>query len=469
MNKLKIIVLAAVMLGAGAAGGYFYAAHTERPGRPDNMAADTPGKILYWYDPMKPEVHFDKPGKSPFMDMQLVAKHAEQPSSGEKKALYWYDPMKPEVHFDKPGKSPFMDMQLVAKMPDDAAADRKTVRVDSAMVQNLGIRTAKVMRAVVSSRLRTVGMVVADERHLYTVVSRASGYVERLYVRAVGDPVKRGQALAGIYSPEILSSQQELLIAARSTDHSLLPAARQRLSLLGLTEPQIDAVLKGGKASRQVTVFAPSDGIVTELAVREGAHAEQGMALFRIADLSQVWITVEVPEAQAQAARTGDAATAEFTALPGRRLTGRVDYVYPELNAPTRTLRVRLVFDNPQGVLKPGMYADVTLNGAGAGGDARHQSLTVPTEALIRTGTRTVLIVQDDAAHFRPVSVSLGASADGRTAILSGVTEGETVVTSGQFLIDSEASLSGAFERMDDADAPQDAPSSVPQGTEHRP
>jgi Cu(I)/Ag(I) efflux system membrane fusion protein len=414
---------------------------------------DTCGKTApnYWYDPMRPNEHFDKPGKSPFMDMQLVPKCPDTQNSAptasaatalaESKPQYWYDPMHPAEHFDKPGKSPFMDMQLVPKYAKDAAAG--SIAVDSRVVQNLGLRLAKVERGSFSRLVDTVGSVGVDEHRIEAVQVRQPGWVERLDVRAVGDSVGRGQPLAGIYSPDLLATQQELLIALGSNDPQLVEASRRRLALFGLSESQIAHVEKTQKAERRVDYYAPFDGYVMDLGVRQGAQVQPGMMLFQLADLSTVWVTAEVPETQAAWLKPGDRAEVEVPALPGERFEGQVDYLYPELTQATRTLKVRVVVKNPHKHLRPGMFAAAYFQSM-----AQDHTLTVPSESVIKTGMRSFVIVADDDTHFRPTRVRVGAEQGGRSEILEGLTLGQNVVASGQFLIDSEANLRGAFDNL---------------------
>jgi Cu(I)/Ag(I) efflux system membrane fusion protein len=355
--------------------------------------------------------------------------------------LYWYDPMKPDVHFDRPGKSPFMDMELVARRAD--AASGSSVQIDPRVVQNLGVRTAKVERGTIAGRIDAVGSVEVDERRIYAVESRATGWVEQLLVRAVGESVEQGQRVAGVYSQDLYAAQQELALAARSKDESLIAATRQRLVLLGLSPAQLDAVLKTGQAQRQVAVLSPSNGVVVELNVREGQQVVPGTPLMRIADLSKVWMSVEIPESQGAGVAEGTDAEARLSSAPGKVIRGKVEFVYPRVDAQTRTLRARVAFDNADLSLKPGMFASVTLSGG-----ARARTLLVPTEAVIRTGERDVVILAEGGGRFRPALVKVGDDREGRTEILDGVAEGELIVVSGQFLIDSEASLQGALARM---------------------
>jgi Cu(I)/Ag(I) efflux system membrane fusion protein len=364
----------------------------------------------------------------------------------DRRVLYWYDPMRPDVHFDKPGKSPFMDMQLVPKYADDAGG-AGSIEVDPRMVQSLGVRTAPVIRGSVSANVEAVGSVTVDETRIFAIESRAAGWVERLDVRAVGEPVRRGQTVAGVYSADLYAAQAELVLAAKSGDRALVDAARRRLGLLGMSSAQVDEVLRRGEAMRQVAIASPANGVVIELNVREGQQVAPAMPLMRIADLSRVWVTVELPESQLGILQAGQKVTARLHALPGREFPGEVQYVYPRLESATRTASARIVFDNPRGELKPGMYAEVTL-AARTDKTAEATLLLVPSEAVIRTGTRTVVIVAEANNRFRPASVEIGPESQGQTVILAGLEQGERVVVSGQFLIDSEANLRGALERL---------------------
>jgi Cu(I)/Ag(I) efflux system membrane fusion protein len=414
---------------------------------------DACGKAVpsYWYDPMRPSEHFDKPGKSPFMGMQLVPKCPEPQgevsavgvvaATVESKPQYWYDPMRPAEHFDKPGKSPFMDMQLVPKYAKDAAPG--SIAVDSRVVQNLGLRLAKVEQGSFARVVDTVGSVGVDEHRIEAVQVRQPGWVERLDVRAAGDSVRRGQLLAGIYSPDLLATQQELLIALGSNDPQLIEATRRRLALFGLSETQISRVEKTQQVERRVDYYAPFDGYVMDLGARQGAEVQPGTMLFQLADLNSVWVTAEVPETQAAWLKAGDRAEVEVPALPGERFEGQVDYLYPELTQATRTLKVRVVVKNPHKHLRPGMFAEAHFQSV-----AQDHALTVPSESVIKTGMRSFVIVADDDTHFRPTRVRVGAEQGGRSEILEGLVLGQNVVASGQFLIDSEANLRGAFDNL---------------------
>jgi len=372
---------------------------------------------------------------------------AAQDDSG-RRVLYWYDPMMPQQRFDKPGKSPFMDMQLVPKYADEASASG--VVVTPSVQQNLGMRLASVERSSSGNRITSVGRLEVNERALHAVPSRVSGYVERLPVRAVGDPVKQGQLLAQIYSPDLLSAQQEFLAlrnAQNLSDRSALAtAARQRLQLLGMARSEIDVLERRGEAVSRFGLYSPVSGFVTELATREGGSVQSGAAVVSIADLSSLWLIADVPERDASAVQVGDEVRATLTAGSQAPIVGKVDTIYPTLNTQSRTTRVRIIVPNEKGTLRPGMLANVDI------ATVTRESLFVPSEAVIYTGTRSIVIVQDGTA-FRPAEVQVGAELGDRTEVLSGLKEGERVVTSGQFLIDSEASLSGVLARLSQAQA----------------
>jgi Cu(I)/Ag(I) efflux system membrane fusion protein len=383
----------------------------------------------------------------------LLHHHGEAQSQklvcGRTAPSYWYDPMHPNEHFDKPGKSPFMDMQLAPKCTElpgasqGASTSPGSIMVDSRVVQNLGIRFGRVEQGSFARSVDTVGLVGVDEHRIEAIQVREPGWVEELHVRAEGDSVRRGDRLAGVYSPQLLATQKELLIARDSHDADLIEAARQRLALLGLSDGQVSHIERTGRSERLVDYYAPFNGYVMALGVRQGVAVGPGMTLFQLAALDGVWVTAEVPETQAAWIKHGDSVELEVPAQPGVRFTGQVDYLYPELTQATRSLKVRVVVKNPHEYLRPGMFATVRFRGA-----PLENVLTVPSEAVIKTGTRSIVIVADDGTHFRPVIVHVGAEHGDRSEILGGLRLGQDVVASGQFLIDSEANLRGAFEDL---------------------
>ena len=366
--------------------------------------------------------------------------------AAERKVLYWYDPMVPTQRFDKPGKSPFMDMQLVPRYADegDAQAGAPGVSVSSQALQSLGVRLATAERRAIGSAIETVATVQLNERDVSIVQARSGGFVERVYARAPGDVVAAGAPLADLFHPEWLAAQQEYLAVRATGDAGLAVATKQRLVLLGMPAALIERVAAGGEPVAVTTVTAPTGGLISELMVRTGMTVDAGMTLARINGLATVWLEAALPELQAAGIAPGQVALARVAALPGETLRGKVAAVLPEINAETRTLRVRIELPNPQQRLRAGMFAQVTLQGPAAG-----DAVVLPSEAVIRTGRRALVYVQDAPGRFRPVEVDLGPEVDGQVVVRSGVAAGQSVVASGQFLIDSEASLQGVMARAE--------------------
>ena len=384
--------------------------------------------------------------KQEAMPTQKIANNGVVQDKSGKTVLYWYDPMVPGQKFDKPGKSPFMDMQLEPKYADDSNnAGNNSVVIPSQVAQNLGIRSEKVVTRSFGESLSAIGRIEPDERRFYAVQTRTPGFVERLSVRAVGDPVSKGQKIAEIYAPELLAAQQEYLALLAlndvDSDNSLKQAARHRLKLLGMSEGEIAGISKTGKSSPRFGVYAPASGVLTELGVREGGQLMAGSSLMQISDLSQVWLIAEVPERDAARIKPGLAAEVQLQSLPGEVFKGKVSYLYPILNEVSRTLQVRVELPNMRNLLRPGMYANVKFTGQ------THEALSASAESIIATGKRKVVIVKEEHG-YRPVEIETGQERDGYTEILSGLSEGEEVVASGQFLVDSEASLSGVLARL---------------------
>lgn len=370
----------------------------------------------------------------------MASTHTASVQDG-RKVLYWYDPMRPDAHFDKPGKSPFMDMQLVP-MYDEPQAQGDAVTIDPRMMQNLGVRTVKAEMGVLPRRLDTVAEVQPDERRIVVVQSRVAGWVERLRVKAVNDPVRKGELLAQVYAPDLLSAQEEyLLLRKDGRDPELTRAAHEKMRLLGVSEPQIERLQQTGRAQQRVAFYAPINGIVSDLGVREGAQVSPGMSLFSLTDLSTVWVTAQIPESEGQWLRRGDDAT---ITLPGGTVYhGRVDYLYPQVTSVTRTTAARIRLANSHGLLRPGMFVHALLQAKAA-----QPVLLVPSEAVIRNGRRNVVIVADGGGKFHPVAVVIGANAGGRTEIVKGLSAGQTVVASAQFLIDSESDIRAGLDRL---------------------
>jgi Cu(I)/Ag(I) efflux system membrane fusion protein len=372
------------------------------------------------------------------------------PASG-RKILYYRDPMVPGNKFDKPAKSPFMDMMLVPVYAD-ADVDQGQVTVSPRVQQNLGVRTAPVTEGRLSPQVEAVGSIAFNERDQAIVQARATGYVERLHVRATLDRVARGQPLVDLYVPDWVAAQEEFLALKRMQGNdlmSLVDGARQRMRQVGMNDEQIRQVETSGKAQARITVTAPLGGVVVELLVREGMTVMAGATLFRINSLSTVWANAEVPESQSALLRPGAKVQARSPAAPGTTFEGKVQVILPEVNPATRTLKARLELANPGARLVPGMFVSMQFMDLRAG-----KALLVPTEAVIQTGRRTVVMLAEDNGRFRPVDVEAGMETGGQTEIRRGLQAGQRVVVSSQFLIDSEASLKGVETRLNDAPRP---------------
>ena len=440
MNSRMLILtpVALALIGAGLYGAYRYGQHS-------GMPAATPAAAA-------------KAGDA-------------KPATAEdgRRVLYWHDPMVPGQRFDKPGKSPFMDMQLVPVYAEAGGdrGDQGGVAVSARVQQSLGVRTGEVVEGALNTQVAAVGSIAFNERDQVAVQARAAGFVERLYVRATLDAVTKGQVLAELYVPDWVAAQEEFLAvrgmqtgdfaspvgsAGSSTPASpagsLLDAARQRMRLAGMNDAQIARVETEGRVQARLTVVAPAGGVVTELAVREGMTVGMGAPLFRIGGLGTVWANAEVPESQAAVLRKGAKVEASSPALPGTLFKGTVQAILPEVNPVTRTLKARVELANTGGRLVPGMFITMRFTDMRAA-----RSLLVPSEAVIQTGQRAVVILAEANGRFRPVDVETGGESGGQTEVKRGLTVGQRVVISSQFLIDSEASLRGVLARMVDAPA----------------
>ena len=363
--------------------------------------------------------------------------------SADRQVLYWYDPMAPAQHFDKPGKSPFMDMQLVPKYGGaggDAAG--AGVMIDPARTQNLGVRLASVERGTLSTDATAAGSLAFNERDVAVVQARAAGFVQRAYGRAPGDIVPAGAPLADILVPEWGGAQNEFLAVRRTGDAALMSAARQRLLLLGMSPATVAQIERSGRPQTVVTVTTPTGGVIKTLNVRNGMTVSAGQTLAEVNDLSRVWLNAAMPEVLAAQVQVGQSVTATLSAFPGETFSGRVAAILPQANAESRTLTVRVELPNRGGRLRPGMFATVQLGGPD------EPALLVPSEAVIRTGRRTLVMIAQAGGRYLPAEIRIGREAGGRTEVLGGLSEGEKVVASGQFLIDSEASLSGLRPRV---------------------
>ncbi len=362
--------------------------------------------------------------------------------AADREVLYWVAPMDPNYRRDEPGKSP-MGMDLVPVYADEVDSQPGVVRIDPTVVNNLGVRTAAAERGSLSRRIETVGYIGYDEDTLQHVHTRVDGWIETLATKATGDPVAKGQLLFELYSPTLVNAQQEYLAALRSNNVALLDASRDRLMALGVTAGEIAALDTSREVRQRVRVYADSDGVISHLGVREGIYVTPATEVMSVARLDKVWILAEVFERQSAWVRPGQEAIVELDYLPGRTLNGTVDYVYPELDPDTRTLKVRLRFDNQGETLRPNMFARVVILG-----DAVDNIVHIPREAVIRRGDGNRVVLDLGDGRYRSQAVLVGIESGDRVAIRRGLSEGDRIVTSAQFLIDSESNIGQALERL---------------------
>jgi membrane fusion protein, copper/silver efflux system len=422
-------------------------------------------KILYWYAPMNPNYHSDHPGKSP-MGMDLLPKYADEAapattsdtSSRQKKILYWYDPMHPSYKSDKPGIAPDCGMKLVPKYADDA--DDKlpsgTIRLSPERQQLISVRTTTVEREPLTRTIRTTGHLVPDESKIAHVHVKVNGWIDKVYVDFVGQLVKKGQPLFTVYSPDLVATEQEYLIALKGKKYlddapyrevsegadSLVEASRERLKLWDISDAQIKSLEQTGKAEKTMTFYSPVSGFVLDRQAFPQAAVGPDKELYLLADLSDIWVDADVYEYELPYVRVGQKAVMQLSYTPGKTYTGRVTYVYPTVDPQTRTAKVRLQFPNPNFDLKPQMFADVSLE-VNYG-----TNVVVPASAVLDSGTRKTVFIAKGDGYFEPREIQVGPQVDDKYVVLSGLRPGETIVTSGNFMIDSESQLNAATGDM---------------------
>lgn len=426
-----------------------------------------------YYCPMHPDYRSNKPGTCPICNMDLVKlepekkespiEHAHAPgeasSHGQPKVLYWYDAMNPSHHYDKPGKAPD-GMDLVPfyeePAPETGKAAPGGVMISPEKQQLIGVQVSTVTEEPLTRTIVTVGQITYDETRLARIQARVEGWIEQVFVDFTGKWVKKGQPLLSVYSPELLSTQRELLIAKRAKDslgtsafpeiaanaQSLYEATRDRLRLWDISDGQIRELEKRGTPTRTMTLFAPVEGFVLTRNALRGQRITPEMELYTIADLSTIWVLADIYEYEVPLIHLGQPATMTFPYFPGKTFTGKVTFIYPQLDNQTRTLKVRLQFPNVDHQLKPDMYASVSFP------IDYGRKLAVPESAVLDSGTRQIVFIAREDGHFEPRTVQLGAKVNDRFIIESGLTVGEKIVTSGNFLIDSESQLKAAMSGM---------------------
>ncbi|BFG78162.1 efflux RND transporter periplasmic adaptor subunit [Paraburkholderia terrae] len=365
------------------------------------------------------------------------------PKTG-RKVLYWHDPMVPAQHFDKPGKSPFMEMQLEPVYADEGGGSTG-IKIDSGLQQNLGIRYATVRRQETSESFDAVGTTQFDESQADVVQSRVTGYIDHLYASAPMQRIRKGAPIASLFVPDWLAPQEEYLSLRRGgMDMGLLEASRARMRALSIPDGVIAALDRTGKVQTHVVLSSPETGVVSELNVRDGAQVTPGQTLAKVAGLSKLWLIVEIPESLALSVQPGMSVDATFSGDPAQHFNGQIREILPGISASSRTLQARLEIDNTALKLTPGMLMRVRV-----GGQKAVSRLLVPSEAVITTGKRSVVIARNKDGRLQPVAVTVGNDVGNETEVLSGLSDGEQVVASGQFLIDSEASLKSVLPRLE--------------------
>ncbi len=425
-------------------------------------------KILYYYDPMNPQHHSDKPGKAPD-GMDLVPQYADDSSepqnsstassgAAERKVLFWYDPMHPAYKSDKPGIAPDCGMQLVPKYVDDDLGKMPvgTVKVAPDKQQLIGVRTQMVEREYLMRSVRTTGQLTADETKIAHVHVKISGFIDKVFVDYVGQLVKKGQPLFTVYSPDLVATQEEYLIAKRGDKYlgnsqftevsqgaqSLLRSTRERLKLWDISDEQIKKLDETGEVTKTLTFYSPISGFVTDRKAFPQTAITPDMDLYLITDLSTIWVNADVYEYEVPFVKVGQTAEMQLSYYAGRTYTGKITYIYPTVDPVSRTVRVRIEFSNSTFNLKPQMFANVQLK------INYGDKVLVPQESVMDSGDKQYVFVVHDGTTFEPRTIQMGAKLEGKVVVLSGLKPGETIVTSGNFLIDSESRLKSAMGGM---------------------
>jgi RND family efflux transporter MFP subunit len=476
-RSLRIAALALAVIAAFGAvyGGRILAWRNSHGGR-DTRAASGQRKVLYYYDAMNPQHHYDKPGKAPD-GMDLVAQYAEGNSAGDaaertspqstkpaapgdRKVLFWYDPMHPAYKSDKPGIAPDCGMQLVPKYADEetnlAKMPAGTVMISPDKQQLIGVRTGRVTRQSLERTIQTTAQLTADETKIAHIHVKVSGWIDKVYVDYVGQLVKKGQPLFTLYSPDLVATQEEYLIAKRGQtalgsspfvdvsagSNSLLRASRDRLKLWDISDEQIKKLDETGEVSKNLTFYSPITGFVTDRKAFPQTAVTSDTELYTVSDLSTIWANADIYEYEVPFVTVGQGVELQLSYYPGRKWYGKVSYIYPTVDAQSRTVKVRIELPNREFQLKPQMFADVQLK-VNYG-----TKIVIPKEAVLDSGNEQTVFVVREGGMFEPRRITMGAQVDDRVVVLSGLKAGEEIVVSGNFLIDSESRLKNAMAGM---------------------
>ncbi|SGY98512.1 efflux RND transporter periplasmic adaptor subunit [Moritella viscosa] len=439
---MKTLLTSSITLALGLAAGTWFSTQATT-----NTTSAEP-EILYWVAPMDANYRRDNPGKSP-MGMDLVPIYAKKSqttatqNTAAQEPLYWVAPMDANYRHDKPGQSP-MGMDLIPVYKDASTEnDAGLVTISSRVENNLGVRTQMAQRRPFITQINTVGMLEFNQDSLWQINSRVSGWIDKLYINNTGEYVTKGQPLLTLYSPELIKAQEELLNTLRIGNKTLITSAKHRLSALGINQTQIKQLTRAKKVIQNVTISAPESGYITKLAIREGAYITPSAQIIEAGLLTEIWLQAEIFESQAGQVQVGDKAKMQVDSFPGKTWLGEVDYIYPELNAATRTLKVRIKIANPDEQLKPNMFATLTLSS-----QQQTKAIQVPREAIIRSGTLDRIVLAKGNGQYQSIKITLGRESAGYVEVLAGLKDGDNVVTSAQFLLDSESSLTADFSRI---------------------
>ncbi len=460
----KTIMIAAITLALGLGGGYWLAGMQKEASMDLGSTASGDGerKVLFYRNPMNPAITSPVAAQDE-MGMDYIPVYAEEEKKPkEKKVLFYRNPMNPAITSPVAAQDEMgMDyIPVYAESDSDEKEPAGTVKIDAVTVQNIGVRTAKAQQRNMSKEIRAVGRIAFNEERLARLHPKTDGWIDELYIDKTGEQVHKDTILLSFYSPQLVSSQQEYLLALKNYEtlkdspfgdirkgaEELKISARERLELLDVPEHQIIELEQSRKIKKNLHIHSPFDGIVMKVGMRDGQYVTPATELYMLADLSKIWVYVDIYENEMPWVKTGDTATMTVEAIPGKVYTGKVTYIYPYMERKTRTNRIRLEFDNQDLKLKPEMFAQITLQAS-----RQINAVVVPSEAIIRSGIDNQVFVVRAPGKFEPRKVILGVSAEGQTQILLGVDAGEEVVTSSQFLIDSESKLREATAKMMEA------------------
>lgn len=456
MSKASVIIGVAMLI-VGLAGGYAYSVYFAPLS--GHTSADAPEREpLFYRNPMNPSVTSPVPAKDS-MGMDYVPVYADEKTPPqEREVLFYRSPMNPSVTSPVPAKDS-MGMDYIPVFAEEGQDHGRagTVSIDPVVVQNIGVRTAVARRETLSRAVRAVGRVAFDEENLFRLHPKIEGWVEQIRVDKTGQTVREDEILLSIYSPKLVTAQQEYLLALNGLEvlrdspfedirqgaEELAQSSRYRLTLLDVPEHQIQELEADHKIKKRLHIHAPQAGTVIAIGARAGQHVTPNTELYSLVDLRQVWVYADIYDYEIPWVQIGDEVEMTLASVPGRTFKGTVSYIYPYAEARTRTTKVRLVFDNDEQLLRPDMLADVVIES-----DRRENAIVVPSEAIVRSGKRTLMFVQREPGKFEPREVTLGLEADGLVAVSNGIAEGEEVVTSAQFLLDSESKLLEATAKM---------------------